>query len=288
MIPLKINYRHILALIVLGVFCLAPLSIGVCVAEETPQFVAVESVHVDYDKVQGTEMIKNVSKVTVEVVLSDFSNVIEGNKSGLLFQTDLVTKDLQYELPSIIVDGVPKDYASPFTVDHNEDEEVRVTLIANAPEVYKRTENVTLLSITQKIQEKEYSVIEIKRDVSSEIIEDAVDAIFNAGEEIAAANESIANAEEAGVNVDEAKTRLALSNEHLTNAQQLYNEGRSGEAIEEAELALASAQDAAAKAGSAVGGKTQRNYGIIAAVILIAAVAFIVVFQQRKRKRGVY
>jgi hypothetical protein len=282
MIPLKINYRHILALIVLGVFCLAPLSIGVCVAEETPQFVAVESVHVDYDKVYETEMIKNGSKVTVEVVLSDFSNVIEGNKSGLLFQTDLG------KFPSISVDGVPKDYASPFTVDHNEDEEVQVTLIGNAPEAYKRTENVTLLSITQKIQEKEYLVIEIKRDVSSEIIEDAVIAIFNAGEEIAAANESIANAEEAGVNVDEAKTRLALANEHLTNARQLYNEGRSGEAIEEAELALTSAQDAAAKAGSAVGGKTQRNYGIIAAVIIIAAVAFIVVFQQRKRKRGVY
>jgi hypothetical protein len=282
MIPLKINYRHILALIVLGVFCLAPLSIGVCVAEETPQFVTVESVHVDYDEVQGTEMIENGSKVTVEVVLSDFSKVIEGNKSGLLFDSDLGV------FPSIIVDGVPKDYASPFTVDHSKVEEVKVTLFGNAPPAYKRTENVTLLSITQKIQEKEYLVIEIKRDVSSEVIEDAVDAIFNAGEEIATANESIANAEEAGVNVDDAKTRLELANEHLTNAQQLYSEGRSEEAIEEAELALTSAQDAAAKAGSAVGGKTQRNYGIIAAVILIAAVAFIVVFQQRKRKRGVY
>jgi hypothetical protein len=282
MIPLKINYRHILALIVLGVFCLAPLSIGVCVAEETPQFVTVESVHVDYDEVQGTEMVKNGSKVTLEVVLSDFSKVIEGNKSGLLFQSDLGV------WPSISVDGVPKDYASPFMVDHNEDEEVRVTLIANAPEAYKRTENVTLLSITQKIQEKEYLVIEIKRDVSSEIIEDAVNAIFNAGEGIAAANESIANAEKAGVNVDEAKTRLELAIAHFNNANQRYSERRPAEALEEAELALASAQDAAAKAGSAVGGKTQRNYGIIAAVILIAAVAFIVVFQQRKRKRGVY
>jgi hypothetical protein len=281
-IPMKINYRHIWALMVLGVFCLALLGISVCVAEETPQFVAVESVHIDYDKVYGTEMIKNGSKVTIEVVLRDFSNVIEGNESELLFDSDLGV------FPSIIVDGVPKDYASPFTVDHNEDEEVKVTLFGNAPEVYKRKENVTLLKITQKIQEKEYSVIVIKRDVSSEIIEDAVDAIFNAGEGIAAANGSIANAEEAGVDVDEANTSLELANEQLTDAKQLYNEGRSGEALAKAELALASAQDAEARAESAVGGKTQRNYGIIAAVVVIAVVAFVLVLQQRKRKRGVY
>jgi tetrahydromethanopterin S-methyltransferase subunit B len=255
---------------------------GVCVAEETPQFVAVKSVHIDYDKVYETEMIKNVSKVTLEVVLSNFSKVIEGNMSGLLFQSDLG------KFPSISVDGVPKDYASPFTVDHNEDEEVQVTLIANAPEAYKRKENVTLLKITQKIQEKEYSVIEIKRDVSSEMIEDTVNAIFNAGEGVAVANESIANAEEAGVNVDEAKTRFELANEQLTDAKQLYNEGRSEEALEKAELALASAQDAEARAESAVGGKTQRNYGIIVAVVIIAVVAFVLVLQQRKRKRGVY
>ena len=282
MIPMKINYGHILTLLVLGIFCLAPLGIGVCVAEETPQFVAVESEHVDYGKVYGTEMVKNGSKVTIEVVLSDFSKVIEGNKSELLFQSDLGV------YPSIIVDGRPSDYASPFTVDHNEDEEIKVTLFGNAPEVYNRKGNVTLLKITQKIQEKEYAVIEIKRDVSSEIIEDAVDAIFNAGEGIAAANASIANAEEAGVNVDEAKTRLELANEHLTNAKQLYSERWPAEALEEAELALASAQDAEARAESAVGGKTQRNYGIIAAVVVIAVVAFVLVLQQRKRKRGVY
>jgi hypothetical protein len=280
--PLKNRYNYLLTLMVIGVFCFIPLSMGVCVAEETPQFVAVKSVHIDYDKVYETEMIKNVSKVTLEVVLSNFSKVIEGNMSGLLFQSDLG------KFPSISVDGVPKDYASPFTVDHNEDEEVQVTLIANAPEAYKRKENVTLLKITQKIQEKEYSVIEIKRDVSSEMIEDTVNAIFNAGEGVAVANESIANAEEAGVNVDEAKTRFELANEQLTDAKQLYNEGRSEEALEKAELALASAQDAEARAESAVGGKTQRNYGIIVAVVIIAVVAFVLVLQQRKRKRGVY
>ena len=280
--PLENKYNHLLTLIVIGVFCVLPLSMGVCVAEETPQFVAVESVHVDYDKVYETEMIKNASKVTIEVVLNDFSKVIEGNKSGLLFQSDL------NKYPSISVDGVPKDYAIPFMVDHNEDEEVQVTLVGNAPEAYKRKENVTLLKITQKIQEKEYSVIEIKRDVSSELVEAAVNAIYNAEEGVAAANESIANAEAAGVNIDEAKTRFELANEQLTDSKQLYNEGRAGEALEKAELALASAQDAGGRAESAVGGKTQRNYGIIAAVVIIAVVALVLILQQRKRKRGVY
>lgn len=278
----KNNYRHILTLIVIGAFCLMPLSMSVCIAEDTPQYLKIESLHVDYDKVAGTDMVKNGSKVTIEVVLANFSKVIEGNKSELLFHSDLGV------FPSIIVDGVPKEYEIPFLVDHKKAEVVKVTLVGDAPEVNKRRDDVTLLNITQKIQDDEDLVIEIKRTVSSEIIEDAIIAINNAKEEIAIANEAVASADEAGLDVSSAEESLDLANEYLNNSLERYNGGWPGEALEEAERALASAHEAEDKAGSAIGGRTSRNYAIIAVVVVIAVVAFVLLIQQRKRKRGVY
>ena len=245
MIPLKINSRHILVLLVIGAFCLMPLSMSVCVAEENPQYVEVESVHIDYDKVYETEMVKNGSKVSIDVVLTDFSAVITGNKSELLFHSDLGA------FPSIIVDGTPKEYKIPFVVDHKKVEEVKVTLSEYAPEVNKRKENVTLLNITQKIGEEEDLVININRDVSSETIEDAIIAVDNANREIEKATLAIADAEEAGLSVAGAKESLVLANEYLNNSQQLYNEGRSEEALEEAKKALDSTKEAEAKANKA-------------------------------------
>ena len=280
---LKINHRHILGLLVISAFCLMSLSMSVSAAGENPQFVVIESEHIDYDEVYGTGMVKNGSKVTIEIVLTNFSSVIEGNESELLFHSDLGV------YPSIIVDGIPKEYKIPFVVDHRTVKEVKVTLSGDAPEVYKRTEEViTLLNITQKIKDEEDLVICIREHVTSEIIEDVIIAINNAREKIEKVNVTIANATEAGVDVSGAKTSLALANEHLGNSQYLYNVGRQEEALEEAELALKSAKEAEEKAGSAVGGRTFRNYVIIAVVVVIAVVAFVFLLQQRSRKRGVY
>lgn len=290
MIPLRNNHDHnhsrILTLFVIGVLCLMPLclSVCVCVAEEnpSPQFVKVKSVHIDYDKVYGTDMVKNGSKVTIEVVLTNFSKVVAGNKSELFFHSDLGV------LPSIIVDGIPKEYKTPFVVDHRAVKEVKVMLSGDAPEVNKRRENVTLLNITQKIKEEEDLVKDIKRDVSSEAIEEALSMWHEANGTIAKANEAIDNAEEAGLNVADAKKSLELANEHLNNSQQYYNEGRPEEALVEAEKARDSAKGAEAKAGSAVGGRTFRNYAIIAVVAVVVIIVFVLLLQQRKRKRGVY
>jgi hypothetical protein len=261
-----------------------PLCLSMCVAEDSPspQFVKVKSVHIDYDKVYGTEMVKNGSKVTIEVVLTNFSKVVEGNKSELFFHSDLGV------LPSIIVDGIPKEYKTPFVVDHRTVKEIKVTLSGDAPEVNKRRENVMLLNITQKIKEEEDLVKDIKRDVSSRAIEDALSMWHEANETIAKANEAIANAEEGGLDVAGARVSLALANEYLNKSQQYYNEGRSEEALVEAEKALDSAKDAEAKAESAVGGVTLRNYAIIAVVAVVVIIVFVLLLQQRRRKRGVY
>jgi predicted metalloprotease len=74
----------------------------------------------------------------------------------------------------------------------------------------------------------------------------------------------------------------------LNNAQQFYTEGRIEEALEEAELASNSAQEAETKAGAAVGGRTYRNYGVIAAVVVVIVVALVLLAMKWKKKRGVY
>lgn len=280
-IPLRINYCNILVLTVIGAFCLMALSMSVCVAEENPQFVEVKSEHIVYDEVSGTDLVKSGGKVSIEIVLTNFSQEIEGEESELLFESDLGV------LPSIIVDGAPKEYQTPFTVNHKEVEEVKVTLSGDAPEVNKREPDVTLLKITQEIKE-EYPVINIKRDVSSEAIEEIIIAIDDAKEAIANAAVAIASAEAAGVNIADAETSLELANKHLDDSESFYFNGQLEEALVEAGSAMESAKDAEAKAGAAVGGKTQRNYGIIAAVVVIAVVVLVLLFLQWKKKRGVY
>lgn len=274
--------KKLLFFLILALFLTLIMSVSVATESPNPQFVVVKSEHIDYDKVSGTEMVKNGSKVSIEVVLTNFSKVVEGNKSELIFHSDLGV------LPSIIVDEIPREYKTPFVVDHRTVKEVKVTLSGDAPEVNKRRENVTLLNITQKIKEEKDSVIDIKRDVSSRAIEDALSMWYEANETIAKANEAVVNAEEAGLNVVGAKVSLELANEHLNNSLRLYSEGKPEEALEAANKALNYAKEAEDKARAAIGGKRKGNVAIIAAVVVIAIVALLLVIQKRRRKRGIF
>lgn len=269
----------ILILLFIGAFCLMPLSVNMCVAKE---FVTVESVDIINETVYGTDMIKNGSKVSIEVVLSNFSEEI-GGYPELIFYSDLVPYP---HVSGVSIDGIPKAY--PFNLDPRTAKKVTVTLIGDAPEVNKRTEEpIILLNISQKIKEV-YPVLEIKRYVSSETIEDAIVAINTAKTELEKAQMVVANATEAGVDVADAKTSFALANEHLNNSNSLYNEGRPQESLEEAELALDFAKAAEGKAEAAIGGKTKGNIALIAAVVVIAVVAVLVLTQKWRRKRKIY
>ena len=281
MSPLNVNYRLLIALLLVGLVGLWPLGIGLCGAQEGGRFVTVESIHVDYDRVYNTEYVASGSKITIEVVLTNFSTGIAGSKSELRFNSDLGIS------PSIIVDGTPKEFKIPFVVDHSKVQEVKVTLIGDAPDVTMRRDDVLLLNITQKVAE-EYTVVEIRRTVSTEAIEAAIVAINNANTSITQANEAIEAAEEQGLDVSDALISLELATEHLDNSQQLYFEGRAENATAEAELAKTAAQEAEAKAEAAVGGRTYRNYAIIGAIIVVLLVVVLVFLQQRRRKRGVY
>ncbi len=287
MITLKIRYSYILVLIVVGAFFLAPImSVSGVGAEEQSNlrefmYVEVASEDIFYEKVYGTDMVKNGSKVSIEIVLTGFSKEIEGDESELFFHSDLGV------LPTITVDGSPREYETSFVVNHEEDEEVRVTLVGDAPEVNKQKENVTLLEITHKIKE-EYPLICIKRSVSSEIIKDAGKAWYEAKEDIEKASGIIANATKEGIKVDEAELNLKLANECLNNSMECYSRGEPEKALEEANLASDFAKVAEEKARTAMGLTTYKTYTILVAVVVIAIVAFVFLIGQRRRRRGIY
>ena len=256
------------------------MSVSGVVAKENPEFVKVTSPPPKYEAVSG--MVKNGSVVSISVVLTNFSKEIEGNKSELFFHSDL-----ENPVWGISINGLPKECSSPFTIDHRKVTEARITLTGKAPEVNKRKENVTLLNITQKIKE-EYSLIDIKRGVTSEIIESAIIAIDEAQKKIESANWTIANATEDGVDLSEANTNFKAANLYLKDANDAYWGERAEESIEAATNASYYAELAKQKAESAVGAKKHLNYGGLAVVAIIAIVVIVFLNRQRQRKRGVY
>lgn len=289
MIPLKNNSRHILTLLVIGAFCLMPLSMSVCVAEESTSlsitpFANVVIKDLRYDEVYGTRMVEGGSEVSIKIILTNISKELD--ESTFSFQSKLVGA-----IGSISGEGLEEkalQSGSSYTLNHKKVvDEVVIIWSGEAPEVGKQ-ETFTFLNVTQETTEGEYSVKDVTKEVSSKVIYDVIIAVDDANREIENATFAIADAEEEGLNVAGAKESLVLANEHLNNSQQLYNNEQPEEALVEAEKALDSAKEAEAKAGSAVEDRTLRNYAIIVVVVVIAIVAFVLLLQQRQRKRGVY
>jgi hypothetical protein len=235
----------------------------------------IKSIH--YEKVYGTEMVKNGTEVSIKVVLTNISGEI--GKSTLTFYSELEGAK------GGIMEEVLKS-GSSYTMDPQKvGEEVVVIWSGTAPEVRKQ-ETFTLLNITQETTEGKYVVEDIKEDVSSEIIYDALSAWHKAKEEIGNANRTIANATKA--DVEEAKTSLDLAKEHLNNSLDFYNTGRPEEALEEANKASEYAEDAKKLAEGAKTTRRIRGYSVLAAAVVIAIVVFVFLIRQRRRKRGVY
>ncbi|MEA2032559.1 MAG: hypothetical protein U9N41_03120 [Euryarchaeota archaeon] len=285
MLTKKLIFSLILAFFLMSI-C---MSVGVIAKEQAnlqeSKFVEVATKieYEDYNFFNSYGMVKNGSGVTIEVVLTNFSAPID--ESDLTFYSYFLEKE-NIE-PAIFVNGIAKEYKSPFTVNHGRDKEVKILVRGKAPEV-KKMEPITFLNITQKVKGEYYSVESIKRDVSSEIIEDAITAMHEAREKLNSANWTIANATEKGIDVTEADANFGRARLYLENAERDYWEGWPKESIEAATNASYYAELAKQKAESAVGAKKHLNYGGLAVVAIVAIVVIVFLNRQRQRKRGVY
>jgi len=237
----------------------------------------IKSIH--YEMVYGTEMVKNGTEVSIKVVLTNISGEI--GKSTLTFYSELEGAK------GGIMEEVLKS-GSSYTMDPQKvGEEVTVIWSGAAPEVRKRTP-YTLLNITQETTEGEYLVVDIKKDVTSEISESAIIAIDEAREKLNSANGTIANATEKGTDVSEADTNFETASLYFKDAEEAYWEGWPKESIEAATNASYYAELAKQNAESAVGAKKHLNYGGLAVVVIIAIVVIVFLNRQRQRKRGIY
>lgn len=232
--------------------------------------------HIEYDEIHG--MVKNGSMVTLSVELTNFSKEIESSYFTLY-------SDLKEPTPGITIDGVSEkiNLDSPFLISHREVKEVKITLTGKAPEVNKR-ENITLLSITQKIKEK-YSVLEVKRDVTSELIEKAITKIDKAGKQIEKANKTIANAKKRGIDTSDVEISLENAKLHKERSWDAYHKGNPKKALEEAKNASYFAMHAEEKAKSLIGSVKLRNYAIISGIIGIVIFALLFLYIRRRKEK---
>jgi hypothetical protein len=202
-------------------------------------FVKSKIKNIDYEEVSGTEWIKNCTEVSIKIVLTNISKEIGSSK--LIFYSELVGAE------GHIKDKVLQS-GSIYTVNHETiGEEAVVSWSGEAPDV-KRRGSFTLLNITQETTEGQYPVESIIRDVSLEMIEDALNVWYQAKKAIEEANQTITNAREKGINVASASTKFELAMEHLNNSLGYYNWGRQEKALEEAKRALICAEEAKEKA----------------------------------------
>ncbi len=277
--------KKLLSFLILAVFLMSLcVSVSGVVAKEPTAlqkspFVTPEIKNIDYEKVSGTEKVKNGTEVSIKVVLTNISGEI--GKSTLTFYSELVGAE------GHIREEVLKS-GSSYTLDPQEvGEKFVVIWSGTAPEVEKQ-EPCTLLNITEETTEKVYSVVDIKEDVTSEIIESALSALHKAEEAVGSANGTIANATKEGINVEAAQTSLDLAKANLNTSRERYSKGMPEEALEEANNAFESAREAEEEAKGAVVSTESTNYVIIAAVVIIVVVVVVFLIMHRRRKREIY
>jgi hypothetical protein len=281
-IALKISHKYILiAIVVWALFFVPLMSVSWAATKELTEspFVKSEIKNIDYEKVSGTELVKNCTEVSIKIVLVNVSKEIKSSK--LIFYSELIGAEGRIK-DKVLQSG------SIYTVNHETiGEKAIVSWSGEAPDV-KRRGSFTLLNITQETTEGQYPVESIIRDVSSEMIEDALNVWYKAKKAIEEVNQTLTNASEKGLNVASASTKFELAMEHLNNSLGHYNVGRQEKALEEAKRALIYAEEANNLTKGAEITSKIRNYGIFAAVVVIIVVVLVLILIQRKRKRGIY
>jgi hypothetical protein len=279
---LKISHKYILiAIVVWALFFVPLMSVSWAATKELTEspFVKSEIKNIDYEKVSGTELVKNCTEVSIKIVLVNVSKEIKSSK--LIFYSELIGAEGRIK-DKVLQSG------SIYTVNHETiGEKAIVSWSGEAPDV-KRRGSFTLLNITQETTEGQYPVESIIRDVSSEMIEDALNVWYKAKKAIEEVNQTLTNASEKGLNVASASTKFELAMEHLNNSLGHYNVGRQEKALEEAKRALIYAEEANNLTKGAEITSKIRNYGIFAAVVVIIVVVLVLILIQRKRKRGIY
>ncbi|MHC1635300.1 MAG: hypothetical protein ACXQTS_01575 [Candidatus Methanospirareceae archaeon] len=273
---MKVNHFRVLSSFLVIALLLTSMQTSASFEMEKSKFVEAKLEDIKYDSIGG--LVKNGSIVSLSVVLSNFSKEVGSSQI-------ILNSSLEKPTPGIAVNGESKEINinEPFPIEHKEVREVRITLSGKAPEVDKR-KNITILNITQTTTEGTYLVLEVKREVTSELIEKAITEMNRAMKKIEMANWTIANATRLGADVSDARISLESAELYLEKGWEAYREERPEEALEAAENASYFAMVAKEKANTAIKSVKFRNYGVISAVIGIIVIVLLFLYKKRRRE----
>ena len=208
--------------------------------------------------------------VWATITLTNFSKEI--NESKFFFYSDL--KSPQW---SVAVDGVAVDYEQPLVINHSADT-ATVALAGRAPDAGWQKE-IVIARIDENTTTNDYTVITIKRTVTSDEIYEILTAIDESRNSIELANQSIRNAT---IDTSDAKDDLGMAQRYFEDAENHYKN-------KDFNASLAAAENATYYANKAYEGieniessanlKKYLIYGVIA-LILIAVV--VILYQRSK------
>ncbi|MCD5409389.1 MAG: hypothetical protein LRZ87_01285 [Methanocellales archaeon] len=214
-------------------------------------------------------------RVSLEVVLEEVSPALTG-KTRLQLETELDSP-----IWTILVNGemaYTRDVRKfDFIFDHLENDEVMIKLDGRAPMVHVRTPTV-LMDIKQVVDPEISDIHLIEANVTSELIEDAISAIFKAMDQIDRAEKAIADAKDAEADVTEAIAYLQTARDFHNSSDALYRAARMNESIAMSVNAYENAVKAQDSAEAALGAHglwaNITTIGIILAIIVIALVVY--------------
>ncbi|MHC1567760.1 MAG: HlyD family secretion protein [Candidatus Syntropharchaeia archaeon] len=223
------------------------------------------------------EMIKVNETVPIALNLTGLTPAI--NTSELILSTELKDPKWSIDLGTESKASNRKEFS--VMVDHRKANYVSINLMGIAPKVSGRVD-IELINITQRVGNETYPIYHLERSVTSEAIEKALSAIYEARDWVKLANETISNATAMGASVEEAKLSLETAKLSLENAEEFYGKGQSNESIIAAENATYYAKIAYEKAKGEINSINMRNYGIISGIIVILGVIGVIAYKKRR------
>jgi len=243
----------------------------------------------NFEVVSGSEMVTPDGKLAAgrtvfsELTLAEVSRSLTGKTRLKL------TTELDNPVWTILVDEEdPETYTaksfSDFVFDHESYDEVTIQIRGTTPLVGVET-SVVIMDVKQVIAPEISDVYTIKRDVTSEKISDALDAIYRAQDKITEAEGIVADAKDAGADVTEAEADLQTARNFYNTSDALYRSGQMNESIAAANNAYDNAVKACNSATGASGHKVLTSRLIYAAAIIAILVIAVVVYQKRRWER---
>jgi len=208
--------------------------------------------------------------VWATITLTNFSKEIKESK--FFFYSELDAPQW-----SVTVDGVQVPFEQPLVINHSA-ETVRITLAGVAPDIgYQK--DILIARIDENTTTNDYTVITIRRTLTSKEIYEVLSAINESRNAIARANASIRNA---SVDVQDAEDDLRMAERYLEDANSYYLQKDLNASLAAAKNATIYANKAYERVQRLESSARMMKYALLG-VVAVVIIALLIVMYKRSR-----